>query len=149
MQLSFFLFFTMIHSKKRSDWMQEVVIGIICHGQKVLMIQRAKKDGLLNWAFPGGKVELGENKEQACIREVYEETGIHVSIQKCLGCRMHPTAPIRLTYYVCSYVSGEIQIQNPNEILDIDFKDWNEFTRDVKTDVYPAVHQYIKKNLEK
>ena len=62
---------------------------------------------------------------------------------------MHPTAPIRLTYYVCSYVSGEIQIQNPNEILDIDFKDWNEFTRDVKTDVYPAVHQYIKKNLER
>ena len=54
------------------------------------MVKRAKQEGNLLWAFPGGKVEDGETGEEACIREVYEETGVNVSILSLLGERVHP-----------------------------------------------------------
>ena len=67
-----------------------VVIGIINKDDKILMIKRAKKEGELEWVFPGGKVEENETEEEACIREVFEETGIHVVVVDKIGERIHP-----------------------------------------------------------
>ncbi len=50
---------------------------MICDGDKVLVIDRQKKD----WpgvTFPGGHVEEGESFTDAVIREVYEETGLNI-----------------------------------------------------------------------
>ena len=57
----------------------EVVAALIWDGDRFLICQRpkAKARGLL-WEFVGGKVEPGETKEAALIRECYEELAIHV-----------------------------------------------------------------------
>jgi len=128
--------------------MKDVVIGIVDKEGKILMIKRAKKEDNLLWAFPGGKIEEGETKEQACIREVYEETGINVRIKNFLGERIHPDTNVKINYFLCSYVSGQITILNPNEIIDIAYKNKEEFYTDVKTDIYPPVKEYIKKHIK-
>lgn len=118
---------------------QEVVIGIVKKDNKVLMVKRAKTEGNLVWAFPGGKVETGETKEQACIREIKEETGITVSIIKEIGSRFHPNTARRITYFLCKYIEGELITGDTSEILEVTFKSKEEFEKDVATDVFPAV----------
>ncbi|MEN6544732.1 MAG: NUDIX domain-containing protein [Armatimonadia bacterium] len=50
--------------------------GIVFNGERVLVL-RSHKGG---WVFPKGHVELGETHEQAALREVLEESGVHATI---------------------------------------------------------------------
>lgn len=126
--------------------MRDVACGIVNKDNKVLMVKKAKDENL-SWTFPGGKVEDGETNEQVCIREVYEETGLTVSIIESLGERIHPNTGVKVIYYLCQYESGKITILDKDEILEIAFKTKQEFIDDVKTDVYEPVKKYIMKNI--
>ena len=54
--------------------------GIIVRNNEVLMVQQKVQRGEIVWIFPGGEIEKGETPEEACIREVKEETGLDVKI---------------------------------------------------------------------
>ena len=41
-----------------------------------------------HWGFPKGHIEPGETKQQTAVREVLEETGIHVKLIHRLDCRV-------------------------------------------------------------
>lgn len=57
--------------------MVQVVAAILQNEGKILVGQRtAQQSHPLKWEFPGGKVEPGENLEQALARELEEELGI-------------------------------------------------------------------------
>ena len=128
--------------------MADVSCGIVNKDNKILMVKRAKKEGDLLWVFPGGKIEEGETSEQACIREVEEETGLNVSVISLIGQRVHPNTGIKIYYYLCQYESGEFRILDENEILEIAFKTKQEFIDDVKTDVFAPVRKYIMENIK-
>lgn len=128
--------------------MNKVVIGIVNINGKLLMIERVKDEGTLLWAFPGGKVEDGETLEDACIREIKEETNINVKILAKLGNRIHPNTKISITYFLCDYIDGDIKIINYDEIKAIELKDYQQFMKDVKTDIYPKVMKYIVNNIK-
>ncbi|HJP13309.1 MAG: NUDIX hydrolase [Nitrospinota bacterium] len=58
-----------------------VGVGAIIFSEgEVLMARRGKAPGVGNWSVPGGALELGETLEEACKREVLEETGLAVEI---------------------------------------------------------------------
>lgn len=57
--------------------------GCIFNDKGEVLLQRRGDFG--KWGFPGGAVELGETPEQAAIREVKEETGLDVEINRLLG----------------------------------------------------------------
>jgi mutator protein MutT len=67
--------------------MREVVGGIIEDGKgQVLLAERPPGKYLAGfWEFPGGKLEAGENPEQALKRELKEELELDVRIGKYLG----------------------------------------------------------------
>ena len=125
--------------------MKQVAIGIVNKDNKLLMVKRAKKEGNLVWAFPGGKQEENETINETCVREVLEETGINVQVINNMGTRKHPDTDVTLTYLLCNYISGVIKISDPNEILDAEFKTSSEIYRDINTDIYEPVLDYIKK----
>ena len=50
--------------------------------EKILLTKRAD-NGL--WCLPGGKMESGESVEECCLREVFEETGLHVNVKRLIG----------------------------------------------------------------
>lgn len=79
-----------------------VVAGLIREGDRILICQRpaGKARGLL-WEFPGGKVEAGESKEEALIRECREELGVTLKVGKVYAelTYEYPDVTVRLTLF--------------------------------------------------
>jgi ADP-ribose pyrophosphatase YjhB (NUDIX family) len=84
-------------------WPQRVLPGVAAvvldHEGRVLLIQRSD-NGL--WGVPTGHIEPSETVSEAIIREVREETGLQVAIQRASGIYSQPDAQIY------TYTSGEI-----------------------------------------
>ncbi len=82
--------------------------GIVIKDNCVLLIER-KRDGAHYWVFPGGGVEEGETKEEAVVREVFEETSMIVTLDKLMyeyhHDVLHGGSPYQY-FYLCGYVSG-------------------------------------------
>jgi ADP-ribose pyrophosphatase YjhB (NUDIX family) len=51
----------------------------------LLMVQRPTEPGRGLWTLPGGRVEFGETVAEACVRELYEETGIEGVCGELIG----------------------------------------------------------------
>jgi 8-oxo-dGTP diphosphatase len=91
--------------------------AIIRNENKILLAQR-KKDSWLEpnkWEFPGGKVESSETYEECLIREIKEELGITISINRFLIKTTHNYVkdskifPITLMAYIVDWVEGEVK----------------------------------------
>jgi 8-oxo-dGTP diphosphatase len=60
---------------------RHVVAALILRDGKILICQRSKSQPMaLKWEFPGGKIEPGEQPEEALKRELMEELGINAEI---------------------------------------------------------------------
>jgi ADP-ribose pyrophosphatase YjhB (NUDIX family) len=62
---------------------KERAVAVIVHGERLLVIHR-RKNGTEYFTLPGGGVEDGETVEQACLREVLEETGLEATLGRHL-----------------------------------------------------------------
>ena len=97
----------------------EVVAALIWQGDKFMICQRPanKARGLL-WEFVGGKVELGETKEQALIRECKEELDILLSVGDIFMDVIHeyPDITVHLTLFNATIAEGEPQKLEHNDI---------------------------------
>ena len=89
--------------------MTEVVAALIWNQDKFMICQRPahKARGLL-WEFVGGKVEPGETKEQALIRECQEELAITLNVGEVLMDVVHeyPDLTVHLTLFHATIREG-------------------------------------------
>jgi 8-oxo-dGTP diphosphatase len=64
---------------------------ILYDKDSIILIRRKNPPFEGELALPGGFVNIGETVENACIREAYEETNIHIKIIKLIGVFSNPT----------------------------------------------------------
>lgn len=97
----------------------EVVAAPIWNQDKFMICQRpaCKARGLL-WEFVGGKVEPGETKKQALIRECQEELAITLNVGEVLMEVTHeyPDLTVHLTLFHASIQDGVPQMLEHNDI---------------------------------
>jgi len=123
---------------------QPVAVAIIVRSNRILMIKRSDRSGGVSWAFPGGKVEVGEEIDGATCREVMEEVGIDCRPRKRLGERIHPQTGRRIHYLVCRYVSGDGVSREPRKISEAKWMTPKEVTTSVTSSLFRPVLDYIK-----
>lgn len=99
--------------------MTEVVAALIREGEKFMICQRpAHKARGLQWEFVGGKVEPGETKEQALIRECQEELAVTLTVGDVFMDVVHeyPDITVHLTLYNAAIAKGIPQMLEHNDI---------------------------------
>jgi len=87
-------------------------------GREVLLVHRPKYD---DWSFPKGKLDRGEHATAAAVREVAEETGVHVRLGPPLPTQRYPVARrMKTVDYWTGRVVGDddVSTYRPNEEID-------------------------------
>ena len=125
--------------------MTEVVAALIWDKDKFMICQRPahKSRGLL-WEFVGGKVEPGETKEQALIRECQEELAITLSVGDVFMDLVHeyPDLIVHLTLFNAAILEGVPQKLEHNDIK------WIAPIEIFNYDFCPADKEILKRILE-
>lgn len=96
---------------KRTDYYHDpeappansLVVGgsaVVVDDEERILLQRRSDSG--NWALPGGMMDIGETFAQSVIREVKEETGFDVRIERIVGIYSDPG-------HVFAYSDGEVR----------------------------------------
>lgn len=91
----------------------EVVAALLRRGRTFLICKRpANKARALLWEFVGGKVEAGETRPEALMRECREELAIGISVGDVFTEVTHeyPDATVHLTLFSCTISEGEPQM---------------------------------------
>lgn len=97
----------------------EVVAALIWDKDKFLICQRPKnKARALLWEFVGGKVEKGESKEEALIRECREELAIDIVVDSVFIEVTHdyPDITVHLTLFNSRIVWGQLTLLEHNDM---------------------------------
>ena len=109
-----------------------VTCAIIERNGLILAAQRSASSSMpLKWEFPGGKINKGETAEECLHRELKEELGIRVTVQRELPTSTHhyPSFTITLHPFVCTIISKNIALREhasvawrlPQEIHSLDW----------------------------
>lgn len=95
----------------------KVVAAIIQNENKILATKRGYGEFINMWEFPGGKIEPGETKDEALIREIKEELNIKINIDKfALDIEyQYPNFYLFMSCFMCSIKEGSIELLEHND----------------------------------
>ena len=127
-----------------------LVVGssaVVVDAEGRILLQRRSDSG--NWALPGGAMDIGETFAQSVVREVKEETGFDVRIERIVGIYSDPghvfaydDGEVRQEFNIClacTIVGGELAISN--ESTDVRFVALNEVAA-------LMMHESVRKRIE-
>lgn len=95
----------------------KVVAAIIQNENKILATKRGYGEFINMWEFPGGKIESGETKDEALIREIKEELNVKINVDKfALDVEyQYPNFYLFMSCFMCSIQEGSIELLEHND----------------------------------
>ena len=122
--------------KKETNKLAIRVAGIVpMNGGFVLMHRKnviRNKDYQEYYTFPGGHLEEGETLEEGVIREIKEEFGINVKVEKKLYELENSRVNMKEYFFLCEYVDGEFGIGDGEEFSNNpEYKDSGEYIPEI------------------
>ena len=87
-----------------------VVGAVVVHDGRVLCARRGSQGSLAGlWEFPGGKIEKGESRSAALVREIREELAVSIEVGDEVTNTIYEYyfGMVNLTTFYCRLVSGE------------------------------------------
>jgi ADP-ribose pyrophosphatase YjhB (NUDIX family) len=82
---------------------------------RILLCHRTDRD---MWNLPGGRVEIQEAPWDAVVREVEEETGLHVLVEKLIGVYAVPQKRDLAFNFLCQATDGALRPSPESDKLD-------------------------------
>ncbi len=122
--------------KKETNKLAIRVAGIVpMNGGFVLMHRKnviRNKDYQEYYTFPGGHLEEGETLEEGVIREIKEEFGINVKVEKKLYELENSRVNMKEYFFLCEYVNGEFGTGDGEEFSNNpEYKDSGEYIPEI------------------
>ena len=125
---------------------KKIAIAIIVNEQKQILIDKRLPTGVMAnmWEFPGGKIEKEETPQDCIKREIMEELGVSVEIDRHLMDINHsyPEFTVTLLVYICHLVAGKPQPLECAEVRWVKVEELNNFE-------FPSANKTIICALEK
>lgn len=116
---------------------QVFAAAVILDENKNILLVKATYNRFHPWGLPGGGLEYGEHPEEAVIREVWEETGLRVCVEKLL--LINTLRPDRVgMYYLCRVTGGTFY---PSD----EVSEFAYFSLENLPDVRPIDRQMLRK----
>lgn len=125
----------------------QVVAAIMRRGEKILATQRGYGEYKDLWEFPGGKIETGENPEDALKCEIREELNVEIRVESFFQKidYDYPSFHIAMDCYLCHINEGEPELLEHEDAKwlskgDIDSVGWlpadAEIVEKIKSELY-------------
>jgi mutator protein MutT len=126
--------------------------AIMLDGDQILLEKRKNAPGKGKWSVPGGLVELGENVEQAVVREVKEETGLDVCEPRLVDVIDHISlgerGAVRYHFVIVDYLVT-VKSGKPKAASDTDSLKWVPFTEVEKYDLTESFRLFFQQNRQR
>jgi 8-oxo-dGTP diphosphatase len=130
-------------------------MAVVVQDDLALMTHRRYSEPAFQWNFVSGEVEPGETPEEAAIREVREEVGLEVAIERRLGNRIQPVSKRHMHYFICKVVGGDVDLVDHEEntevawcTLDEVYEHFEELAQ-IPGGMYPPLFEYLDRVLVK
>ena len=124
-----------------------VAVAITVKGKKFLLIKRGLAPRKGTWGSPSGFIEVGETPEEACLRELKEETGVSGEVIRLIAVHRIEDKELYGDMLVVIYLikAGDEEIIPGNEVEDARFFDIDELP-DFYTRRFSDVIESIQNN---
>ncbi|MSS71788.1 MAG: NUDIX domain-containing protein [Candidatus Latescibacteria bacterium] len=121
-------FYRGLRERVGPDLLLVPAVAAVIRDHKGQILIQERPDG--SWSLPAGAIEPGESPPQAMVREVYEETGLHVRPERVVGVLGGSSCRVRyensdqveyvVTVFACSILGGDL-IQESDETRSLAF----------------------------
>jgi len=127
------------------------VKAIIVRENKILILKQVVNDEAI-WDFPGGKIKYGESPHEALKREVHEETGLNIEINRlidiCWFFRIDTKDQIVCNVFYCLANDAVVNIESNPATEPIEEYKWVS-KEDLLADKYRLSDESFKKILKR
>ena len=102
------LWLTIILSRIIRPLFQVFAAAVVFNDEHKILLVKMTYQQYHPWGLPGGSLEYSETPEDGVVREVHEETGLEVEVEKLLLVKTWPRDKVGL-YYLCKLRAGNFQ----------------------------------------